>query len=75
MLDPGFHIYNVPGLPDANTVALIGSLDRVGPFVVGTGTKVTCDRDGELYLGINDQGVGNNSGQFMAAVTVTPAAA
>ena len=73
LTDPAFHQFNVPGLPDANTVALIGSLDKESPFVVGTGTKVTCDRDGEIYLGINDQGVGNNSGQFNATVTVTPA--
>jgi hypothetical protein len=72
LTEPGFHIYNVPGLPDANTVALIGSLDKQAPFVVGTGTKFSCDHNGEIYLGINDQGVGNNSGQFDATVTVTP---
>ena len=54
--DPKYHRYNVPGLPDANTVAVIGSLDQVPPlFVVGTGTTYTCPRDGALSLGINDR--------------------
>jgi hypothetical protein len=31
LTDPGYHQYNVPGLPDANTVALIGSSTRNSP--------------------------------------------
>ena len=33
--DPKYHRYNVPGLPDANTVAVIGSLDKVAPLFGG----------------------------------------
>ncbi|MGV8966490.1 MAG: CHAT domain-containing protein [Cellulomonas sp.] len=69
LTDPFFHQWNVPGLPDANTVAAIGSLDQESPFVVGSGTTYTCDRDGELYLGVNDIGVANNSGEFNATIT------
>lgn len=70
--DPKYHRYNVPGLPDANTVAVIGSLDQAPPlFVVGTGTTYICPRDGALFLGINDIGVGNNSGAFSAKITKT----
>ena len=73
LTEPWFHQFNVPGLPDANTVALIGALDQAHPFVVGTVKQLTCDQDGKLYLGINDMGVSNNAGQFVATVTITPA--
>jgi molecular chaperone DnaK len=70
LTDPGYHQYNVPGLPDANTVALIGSIDQEQPyFVVGTGTTYECPGDGSLFLGINDVGVENNSGEFTATIT------
>lgn len=72
--DPAYRQWNVEGLPDVNTVALIGSLDAVQPFfLVGSGTTYTCPRDGELYLGINDVGLEGNSGQFQASVTRIPA--
>ena len=66
--DPVFHQYNVPGLPDANTVALIGRIDLEDPFVVGSRTTYECPGVGSLYLGINDVGVANNSGQFVATI-------
>ncbi len=66
--DPIFHQYNVPELPDANTVALIGSIDREQPFVVGRSTTYECPGAGSLYLGINDLGVANNSGEFVATI-------
>jgi actin-like ATPase involved in cell morphogenesis len=69
LTDPVFHQYNVPGLPDANTVALIGSIDRQQPyFVVGRGTTYECPGDGTVFLGINDVGVQNNSGAFVATI-------
>jgi hypothetical protein len=58
-------------LPDANTASLIGSLDQANPFVVGSGTTYTCAAPGRLFLGINDIGVGNNGGQFLATIEVT----
>ena len=69
LADPFFHQYNVPGLPDANTVALIGSLSREQPFVVGRGTTYECPGAGRLFLGINDVGVANNSGEFVATIS------
>lgn len=74
LTDPFFHRWNVPGLPDANTVAAIGSLDQKDPFVVGRGVSYACPRDGELFLGVNDIGVANNSGEFSAKITKTHSA-
>jgi actin-like ATPase involved in cell morphogenesis len=68
LTDPSFHQYNVPGLPDTNTASLIGSLDQQQPFYVGKGTAYECPRDGKLFLGINDVGVANNSGSWVAAI-------
>jgi hypothetical protein len=69
LADPWFHQFNVPGLPDANTASLIGSVDGTShPFFVGTGTSYPCQRAGALFLGINDVGVANNSGAFVATV-------
>ena len=69
LTDPYFHQYNVDGLPDANTVALIGRLDQTQPFVVGSFHSYTCAERGRLFLGINDKGVANNSGAFIATIT------
>jgi hypothetical protein len=71
LVDPAFHQYNVPGLPDDNTAGLIGSISREQPyFFVGTGTSYECRRAGSLYLGINDTGLSNNSGAFNATIKV-----
>ncbi|HKE73688.1 MAG TPA: Hsp70 family protein, partial [Acidimicrobiales bacterium] len=66
--DPSFHKYNVPGLPDANTASLIGSIDQRQPFYVGKGKTYECPRDGKLFLGVNDVGVHNNSGSWVATI-------
>jgi TIR domain len=67
--DPLYHQFNLPGLPDANTVALIGSISREQPyFVVGNGTTYECTSAGSLFLGINDIGLFNNSGEFTATI-------
>ena len=71
LTEPFFRQFNVPGLPpDANSVAVIGSLDEAQPFfVVGSSLAFTCPAAGELYLGVNDSGLQNNSGDFSATVT------
>ena len=73
LTDPGYRQYNVAGLPDANTVALIGSFDRDQPFfVVGSAKTITCPAVGRLFLGVNDTGLvglGGNSGEFSATIT------
>jgi TIR domain len=77
LADPGYRQYNVAGLPDANTVALIGSFDRDQPFfVVGSAKTITCPAVGRLFLGVNDTGLvglGGNSGEFSATITRHPA--
>jgi hypothetical protein len=63
--------FNLPGLRDANHGALVASLDAKPPFtVVGASATYQCQGTGELFLGPNDAGVDNNSGQWI--VTVTP---
>jgi TIR domain len=64
-----YHRFNVTGLPDANTVALIGSIDGEQPyFVVGSETTYDCGGAGSLFLGINDTGLANNGGAFVATI-------
>jgi hypothetical protein len=56
----------------ANHAGLIGRITESGtPFLVGADTEFTADEDGRFYLGINDGGLENNSGEFEASVTVT----
>jgi hypothetical protein len=60
---------NIPGFPDANHAALIGSIDRQEPyFLVGRSTAYACAGRGRLFLGINDRDVANNAGQFSATI-------
>ncbi|MBO9556482.1 hypothetical protein [Cellulomonas sp.] len=73
LLDPAYHQFNVDGFPDANTFTVIGSLDQDPGtfFVVGTGATYVCPHDGQLNLGVNDRGVQNNSGAFLATISLT----
>ena len=58
-----------PWPPRRQHASLIGSVDGTGdPFFVGSGTSYPCQRAGNLFLGINDIGVANNSGAFVATV-------
>jgi TIR domain len=67
--DPVYHQFNVPGLPEANFAALIGSISREQPyFVVGKQTTYECPGAGGLFLGINDVGLANNGGEFIATI-------
>jgi hypothetical protein len=67
--NPSLRQFNVPDLPDVNHGALISSIDRLQPyFVVGKQTTLRCPRAGGLFLGINDAGLTNNSGQFTAVI-------
>ena len=67
--DPYWHQFNVDGLPNSNFASLIGSLDQAQPFFVGASTTFTCPINGELFLGINDRGRGDDTGQFVATIT------
>jgi hypothetical protein len=67
--DPKARGANVKGLPDANHAGLIGRIDRRQPyFIVGKRTAYTCGDGGRLFLGINDRGLDNNSGKFVAEI-------
>jgi hypothetical protein len=58
-------------LPSANHAGLLGRVAQDGaPFFVGASSTFTADRDGRLFLGINDGGLENNRGQWDATVTV-----
>ena len=76
LTDPFYRQYNVVGLPDANTVALIGNFDNEQPFfVIGSAKTITCPGAGRLFLGVNDRGLtgpGGNRGEFSAAITKHP---
>jgi len=67
--DPSRRKANIPGLPDANHAALIGSIARQQPyFLVGRSTVYACPGEGRLFLGINDKDVANNGGRFSATI-------
>ena len=71
--DPTLRGANLPELPGANHAALIGRIGDAGPpFLVGPILKASADRDGRLFLGINDVGVDNNSGAYDVAIRVSP---
>jgi hypothetical protein len=67
--DPKARGANVKGLRNVNHAALIGSIDGQPPyFLVGKKKTYICDAVGRLFLGINDNGVDNNSGKFFATI-------
>jgi hypothetical protein len=55
--------------------ALIGTLSRDRPpFLIGAANTLRIDRDGHLFLSVNDGGLDNNSGQFEVSLTIQRAA-
>ena len=55
--------------------ALIGTLSRDRPpFLIGAANTLRIDRDGHLFLSVNDGGLDNNSGQFEVTLTIRRAA-
>jgi hypothetical protein len=62
----------LPG-PDHHA-ALIGRVGTDGtPFLVGSSFDGTAPASGDLDLGINDTGVGNNGGAYQATIQLPPA--
>lgn len=56
-----------------NSLALIGTLDTVDePFFVGYAATYVCPVGGVLYLGVNDNSLDGNDGQFWAAISHRP---
>jgi hypothetical protein len=58
---------NAP-LPNAPAGALIGRIDRSGPFGIGNQRSIEAPATGRLYLGINDDYFGDNAGQFRVMI-------
>ena len=55
--------------------ALIGTFSRDWPpFLIGASKTLRIDRDGHLFLSVNDGGLDNNSGKFAVSVTIRRAA-
>jgi hypothetical protein len=55
-------------LPSALAGALIGRIGNGAPFGIGNQTTVPMPASGELYLGINDDQVADNTGGFVVDV-------
>ena len=70
---PSARVYNIEGLEEANHAGLIGRIGEAGaPFLVGSQLLFEADTEGRLFLGINDEDVVNNAGEFTATITVNP---
>ncbi len=64
------HGANIIGCP--NHASLIGKLGDAGaPFYIGRTYSVPAAGSGRLFLGINDNDLGNNGGSYSAEVAIT----
>jgi len=59
---------NAP-MPEVLAGALIGRIDGGKPFGIGNLSSILAPASGQLYLGINDDVVSDNSGQFTVAIS------
>jgi hypothetical protein len=57
-------------LQGANYGALIGRLDDLETFLVGTEFEFTATKDGQLYFTVNDWECSDNSGTFELTITI-----
>jgi hypothetical protein len=56
-------------LPKAFAGALIGRIDNGRPFGIGDQTSLVMPASGILYLGVNDDSVNDNSGEFKVVLS------
>ena len=65
---------NAPGALVSNAPAgmLIGRIGNGAPFAIGARRTVRAPASGRLFLGVNDDYLGDNAGQFEAMVTIEP---
>ena len=62
---------NAP-VPNVLAGALIGRIGTNGqPFAIGSGVSVPMPAAGQLFLGINDDGLDDNQGEFRVDITRT----
>jgi hypothetical protein len=55
-------------MPNAPSGALIGRIDDGLPFLIGSQTSVRMPASGRLFLGINDDVVADNSGEYQVMI-------
>jgi hypothetical protein len=58
-------------LPTVNAGALIGRVGNGAPFGIGNQASVPMPFDGVLYLAVNDDALGDNSGEFIVSLSRT----
>jgi len=51
--------------------ALIMKIGNGTPFFVGSSFSYTAEQNGRIYLGVNDNDLGNNKGEFIANLSVS----
>ena len=56
--------------PGLDCYALLGRIGSGPPFVIGNGTSINAAADGELMLAANDDNFADNSGEWLALVSV-----
>jgi hypothetical protein len=56
-------------LPNELAGALIGRIGNGQPFAIGDQTAIPMPASGPLYLGVNDDVLGDNTGQFNVVIT------
>jgi hypothetical protein len=55
-------------LPQELAGALVGRTGNGQPFAIGNNTSVRIPESGQLFLGINDDSVGDNAGQYNVSI-------
>ena len=59
-------------MPNVLAGALIGRIGPNGqPFAIGSGVSVPMPAAGQLFLGINDDGMDDNQGEYRVDITRT----
>jgi Ca2+-binding EF-hand superfamily protein len=63
---------NAPDAPISGVFAgaLIGKIGNYSPMAIGDQSQITAPVSGRLYLGVNDDHLADNRGEFMVTVTV-----
>jgi hypothetical protein len=65
----GRHAAGAP-IPDALAGALIGRIGNSAPFGIGNQVQINAPATGQLYLGVNDDHLPDNSGGFRVSIDV-----
>ena len=55
-------------LPQELAGALVARIGNGQPFAIGNNTVVTMPEAGQLFLGVNDDSLGDNAGQFNVSI-------